>query len=54
MTLQVLDNLRQQQASSLAYFDVFFLCAALGVALIWLVLIMKPSAAEKGAHVGAE
>jgi DHA2 family multidrug resistance protein len=54
MTLQVLDNLRQQQASSLAYFDVFFLCAALGVALVWLVLIMKPSAAEKGAHVGGE
>jgi DHA2 family multidrug resistance protein len=54
MTVQVLDNLRQQQASSLAYFDVFFLCAALGVGLVWLVLIMKPSAAEKGAHVAAE
>jgi DHA2 family multidrug resistance protein len=52
--LQVLDNLRQQQASSLAYFDVFWLCAVLGVALAFLVLLMKRSVAEKGAHVGAE
>jgi DHA2 family multidrug resistance protein len=54
MTVQALDNLRQQQASSLAYFDVFWLCAALGVALVFLVLLMKRSVAEKGAHVGAE
>jgi DHA2 family multidrug resistance protein len=53
-TLQVLDNLRQQQASSLAYFDVFFLCAALGVSLTLLVLLMKPSVAAKGEHVGGE
>src|SRR5262249_46228796 len=33
MSLQLLDNLRQQQAASLAYFDVFWLCAALGVGL---------------------
>ena len=32
MTVQVLDDLRQQQAASLAYFDVFWLCAVLGVA----------------------
>ena len=32
MTVQVLADLRQQQAASLAYFDVFWLCAALGVA----------------------
>ena len=53
-TVQVLANLRQQQAASLAYFDVFWLCAALGVGLVLLVLLMKRSAAEKGAHVGAE
>jgi len=53
-TWQVLEDLRQQQAGSLAYFDVFWLCAALGIALIVLVLFMKPSAAEKGAHIGAE
>jgi DHA2 family multidrug resistance protein len=51
---QALDNLRQQQASSLAYFDVFWMCAALGVTLVLLVLLMKRSVAEKGAHVGAE
>jgi DHA2 family multidrug resistance protein len=54
MAWQVLANLRQQQAASLAYFDVFWVCAALGVALIPLVLLMKRSVAEKGAHVGAE
>jgi DHA2 family multidrug resistance protein len=54
MTVQVLDNLRQQQAASLAYFDVFWVCAALGVLLVFLVLMMKRSVAEKGAHAGAE
>ena len=54
MAIQALDNLRQQQAASLAYFDVFWMCAALGVGLVVLVLFMKRSVAEKGAHVGAE
>jgi DHA2 family multidrug resistance protein len=54
MTWQALEDLRQQQAGALAYFDVFWLCAALGVALIVLVLLMKRSVAEKGAHIGAE
>jgi DHA2 family multidrug resistance protein len=54
MAVQALDNLRQQQAASLAYFDVFWLCAALGVGLVVLVFFMKRSVAEKGAHVGAE
>jgi DHA2 family multidrug resistance protein len=53
MALQMLADLRQQQAASLAYFDVFWLCAALGVVLVPLVLLMKRSVAEKGAH-GAE
>ncbi len=52
--LQALDNLREQQAASLAYFDVFWLCAALGVTLVFLVLIMKRSVAEKGEHIGGE
>jgi DHA2 family multidrug resistance protein len=52
--VQVLENLRQQQAESLAYFDVFWVAAVLGVALAFLVLLMKRSVAEKGAHVGAE
>ncbi len=53
-TLQSLENLRQQQAASLAYFDVFFVCAVLGVSLMVLVLLMKRSVAEKGEHIGGE
>ena len=52
--MQALDNLRQQQAASLAYFDVFWVAAVLGVALVFLVLLMKRSVAEKGAHLAAE
>jgi|GEM_PF-7094567 len=54
MALQSLDNLRQQQASALAYFDTFLIFAVLAVALTFLVLLMKRSVAEKGAHVAAE
>ena len=53
MALQALDNLRQQQAASLAFFDIFWLCAVLAVALVLLVLLMKRSVAEKGEHVSA-
>jgi MFS transporter, DHA2 family, multidrug resistance protein len=52
--VQSLDNLRQQQAASLAYFDVFWLMAVLAVGLLVLVLLMKRSVAEKGQHVGGE
>jgi DHA2 family multidrug resistance protein len=52
--VQSLDDLRQQQAASMAYFDVFWLCAALSAALILLVLLMKRSVAEKGQHIGGE
>lgn len=52
--VQVLENLRQQQALSLAYFDVFWLCAVLGLTLVLLVPLMKRSVAEKGVHVAAE
>ena len=52
MTLQVVANLRDQQALSLAYFDVFWFCAVVPLALIALVFIMRPSVAEKGAHGG--
>jgi DHA2 family multidrug resistance protein len=54
MALQRLADLRAQQAASLAYFDVFFLFAVLAVVLAFLVLLMKRSVAEKGAHIGAE
>jgi DHA2 family multidrug resistance protein len=52
--VQTLDDLRQQQAASLAYFDVFWLCAVLAAALVFLVPLMKRSVAEKGEHMGAE
>ena len=51
---QALENLRQQQASSLAYFDVFLLLAVVTLALLPLLLLMKRSVAEKGAHIGHE
>ena len=54
MALESLENLRHQQAASLAYFDDFWLFAVLGVMLVPLVFMMKRSVAEKGAHVGAE
>jgi len=54
MALQSLENLREQQASSLSYFDAFLIFAVLSVALAFLVLLMKRSTAQKGQHVAAE
>jgi DHA2 family multidrug resistance protein len=54
LSLEHLDDLRQQQAMSLAYFDVFWLCAIVSIALVVLVAFMKRSVAEKGEHIGAE
>ena len=54
LSLQSLDDQRQQQAAAFAYFDVFFLCAVLSIVLVLLVLFMKRSVAEKGEHISAE
>jgi DHA2 family multidrug resistance protein len=54
MALQSIEDLRQQQAASMAYLDTFFLCAVLSLALIPLALLMRRSVAEAGEHVGAE
>ena len=54
MAWQSLENLREQQASALAYFDCFLIFAVVSVALASLVLLMKRSVAEKGAHIAAE
>jgi len=54
MALSVLDQSRARQASSLAYFDVFAVSAVVGLLLVPLVLMMRRSVAEKGAHIGAE
>jgi DHA2 family multidrug resistance protein len=52
--LQGLANVREQQSSSLAYFDVFFIFAVVAVSLIVLVFFMKRSVAVKEAHLAAE
>jgi len=54
MALQALDDLRQQQASTLAYFDTFIVFAGLSFLLVFSVMLMKRSVAAKGAHVAAE
>jgi len=54
LALQALENLRQQQASALAYFDCFWLFAVAMLAVILVVFLMKRSVAEKGAHIGGE
>lgn len=51
---QILEKLRDQQASSLAYFDCFWLFAVLALALVLLIPVMKRSVAEKGAEIGVE
>jgi MFS transporter, DHA2 family, multidrug resistance protein len=52
--LQSLEDLREQQATSLAYFDAFLIFAVVAVVLAFLVLLMKRSLAEKGADIAAE
>jgi len=54
MTLKSLENLKNQQASSLAYFDVFWASALISALLVFLVLLMRRAVAEKGAHLAAE
>ena len=54
MAQQALQDIRDRQATSLSYFDVFWLSGALAVTLVVLVLLMRRSVAEKGAHVAAE
>jgi DHA2 family multidrug resistance protein len=54
MAWQSLENLREQQAAALAYFDAFLIFTVLAVILAFLVLLMKRSVAEKGAHLAAE
>ncbi len=51
---QTLANLREQQASSLGYFDCFWIFAVIGGLLAFMVLLMKPAVAAKGAQVSAE
>lgn len=54
LAVRQLENLREQQASSLAYFDTFWMAAVLTFVVTFAVLFMKRSVAEKGAPVGTE
>jgi MFS transporter, DHA2 family, multidrug resistance protein len=54
LAVQQLENLRQQQASSLAYFDVFWMAAVLTFVVTFAVLFMKRSVAEKAGHAAPE
>jgi MFS transporter, DHA2 family, multidrug resistance protein len=54
LAVQQLENLRQQQASSLAYFDTFWMMAVLTLVVTFAVLFMKRSVAEKGGHADPE
>ena len=54
LSWQALENLRQQQASSLAYFDCFWIFAVVTAALVLVLPLMKRSVAEKGAQIGGE
>ncbi len=54
MALQALSDLRDQQASTLSYFDTFTAFAWLSFSLVILAFLMKRAVAEKGKHVAAE
>ena len=54
MALRSLQEVRDRQAAALAYFDVFWACAVVAALMVFLILLMRRSVAEKGAHVGAE
>ena len=46
IALQMLADLRQQQAASFAFFDVFWVAAIASLGLVFLVFLMKRSVAE--------
>jgi len=54
LAFQALENMRQQQASALAYFDCFWIFAVVTLVLMLVVARMKRSVAEKQAHIGVE
>jgi DHA2 family multidrug resistance protein len=54
LSLDFLDQIRQQQALSLSYFDVYWVCAVVGSALVFFTFLMRRSVAEKGKHIAAE
>ena len=45
--LQVLADIRQQQAATFAYFDVFWVAAVASLVMVFLVFLMKRASAER-------
>ncbi|HWE01939.1 MAG TPA: DHA2 family efflux MFS transporter permease subunit [Tepidisphaeraceae bacterium] len=54
LSVQSLASVRQQQAASLAYFDVFWTFSVVALCLVPLILLMRRSVAEKGVHLAAD
>ena len=54
LAMKALELQRDRQAAALSYFDIFWASAVLGITLIALLLLMRRSVAEKGAHIAAE
>ncbi len=54
MALRTLQEMRDRQAAGLAYFDVFWTAGVVSALCMLLVLMMRRSVAEKGAHIAAE
>ena len=54
LALKGLAGMRDQQALSLAYFDLFWVAAVIGLSLVPLVLLMKRSVADRNVITGAE
>jgi DHA2 family multidrug resistance protein len=54
MALRALQEMRDRQAAALAYFDVFWTGAVVSALCMLVVLMMRRSVAEKGAHIAAE
>lgn len=53
MALQLMENMRDRQATALSYFDIFWVASMLAFGLLALVLLMKRSVST-GGHVAAE
>jgi DHA2 family multidrug resistance protein len=54
MAYQLMANMRDRQATALAYFDIFWVSAMLAISLLLLILLMQKATAEKSAHISAE
>ncbi|WP_197356720.1 DHA2 family efflux MFS transporter permease subunit [Aureliella helgolandensis] len=54
LSFELLQRLRAQQAASLSYFDTFWGLAVVSLLVVPLVLLMRPSISERGAHIATD